>query len=139
MDPMLFRIDWDVLAEVMATIIVLSFFIERALAIVFEYRPFVVRFDKKGYKEPVALIAAFSMVAWLKFDALAILFKLDTNSGWGYLVTAAIIAGGSKASIALFQDLMNAKASVLKEREAEEAQSSGGSTTSSKKKTKKHS
>lgn len=38
MDPALFRIDWEVLAEVLATIIVLSFFVERALSIVFEHR-----------------------------------------------------------------------------------------------------
>jgi hypothetical protein len=32
MDPSLFRIDWDVLIEVLTAIIVLSFFVERALS-----------------------------------------------------------------------------------------------------------
>jgi hypothetical protein len=115
MDPALFRIDWDVLAELLVTIIVLAFFIERALSLLFEYRYFVLRFDKKGAKEPIALIVSIAIVAWLEFDSLAILFRLDAPTWWGYLITAAIVAGGSKASIALFQNVMNAKSTVMRE------------------------
>jgi hypothetical protein len=35
---------------------------------------------------------------------------------WGYLITAAIIAGGSKASLKLFQDLLKVKSTAEKER-----------------------
>ena len=135
MDPALFRIDWDVLAELLVTVIVLAFFIERALAVVFEYRPFVVRFEKKGIKEPIALIVSLAVVAWLQFDALAILFRLDAPTIWGYVITAAIIAGGSKASIALFQNVMNAKSTAA--RTAQEAGVSGVTTTRTQRKKKK--
>ncbi len=52
MDPVQFRIDWEVLMELLVTIIVLAFFIERALSIVFENRLFVnSRLDDNGSKE----------------------------------------------------------------------------------------
>lgn len=47
-DPSLFRIDWEVLAEVLAAIIVLSFFIERALSLLFEHRFFVKSLAQRG-------------------------------------------------------------------------------------------
>ena len=122
MDPALFRIDWDVLAELLVTIIVLAFFIERALSLLFEYRYFALRFDKKGVKGPFGLIGSLEIVAWLQFDGLAILFRLDAPTWWGYVITAAIVAGGSKASIALFQNVMKARSSTVKAlQEAEEA------------------
>ena len=114
MDPALFRIDWDVLAEVLVTIIVLAFFIERALALVFEHRVYVNKLNEKGYKELIAFLVSLGVVFYWQFDALGILFRADQNSWWGYLITAAIIAGGSKASIKLFQDLMGAKSAAAK-------------------------
>jgi len=41
MDPIQFRIDWDVLFELLMTLIVLAFFVERALSIIVENRLFV--------------------------------------------------------------------------------------------------
>ena len=117
MDPNLFRIDWDVLAEVMATIVVLSFFIERALALLFEHRFMVNRVSNRGLKEPIALVVSFAIVRALDFDALAIVFHQDETKVWGCLVTAAIVAGGSKASMALFHNAMNAKSAALREKE----------------------
>lgn len=46
MDPTMFRIAREVLREILVTIVVLSFFIERALALVFEHRPFVDHLQK---------------------------------------------------------------------------------------------
>lgn len=113
MDPTLFRIDWEVLAEVLTTIIVLSFFVERALSIVFEHRLFVKSLDEKGLKEPIALIASFAVVKLWNFDALSIVLNSDKTSWLGYLITAAVIAGGSKASIKLFHDVLKTKSAAL--------------------------
>ena len=118
MDPTQFHIDWAVLGEVLGTIIVLAFFVERALSLVFEHRGFIARFDKKGVKEPIAFAVALGTVVFWQFDALSILLSADKNSWVGYVLTAAVIAGGSKASIALFHDLMNARSSILKESSA---------------------
>jgi len=51
------------------------------------------------------------------FDALAILFKLKAGTWPGYLVTAGIVAGGSKASIKLFQDLWDVKSSARRQKD----------------------
>ncbi len=116
MDPALFRIDWEVLAEVLATVTVLAFFIERALSLLFEHRLFVTKLSEKGLKEPIALFVSFLVVRYWNFDAVGIFMHADKTSLWGYLITAAIIAGGSKASIKLFQDVMDAKSGVLREK-----------------------
>jgi hypothetical protein len=113
MDPALFRIDWEVLAELLTTITVLAFFVERALSIVFEHRLFVAKLNEKGLKEPIAFIVAFVVVKYWNFDALSILMQADKTSLWGYAITAAIIAGGSKASIKLFHDVLEVKSSAF--------------------------
>lgn len=59
MDPAQFRIIWDVLFEAIAALVVLSFLIERALALVVEHRVFVAKFNKKGIKEVLALIVSY--------------------------------------------------------------------------------
>ena len=115
MDPNLFRIDWEVLAEVLTTIIVLSFFVERALSILFEHRFYLMHFKDTGFKEPIALALSFAIVSKWKFDALAVILQADQNSWWGYLVTASIISGGSKASIKFFHDVLNTKSQSLRE------------------------
>jgi hypothetical protein len=46
MDPIQFRIDWDLLAEVLVTLAVLAFFVERALSVVFESKLFIDSNDK---------------------------------------------------------------------------------------------
>jgi hypothetical protein len=118
MDPALFRIDWEVLTEVMISIVVLSFFIERSLALLFEHKIWVkTRCKDSGFKEPIALFLSFIVVRYWNFDALGIIFHSDKASFWGYLVTAAIIAGGSKASIKLFQNVLNVKSTTFAEAE----------------------
>lgn len=114
MDPSLFRLDWDVLIEVLVAIIVLSFFIERALSLPFEHRWFVARFGEKGLKEPIAFLVSLAIVRFWNFDAVGVVFHADETTWWGYLITAAVIAGGSKASIKLFQDLLQVKSAAAR-------------------------
>ncbi len=120
-DPSLFRIDWEVLAEVLASIVVLSFFIERALSLVFEHRSFVKRLGQKGIKEPIAFLVSLGVVKYWGFDALSVIFHSDTTTWWGFIITAAIVAGGSKASIKLFHDVIGAKSRALKAATAKES------------------
>ncbi len=114
-DPNLFHIDWNQLTEVLGAIIVLAFFVERALSLVFEHRLFVARFSGKGVKEFIAFgVSALICVRW-QFDALSVIILDHEPDPVGYFVTAAVIAGGSKASIKLFHDLMNVKSDVQRE------------------------
>lgn len=125
MDPSLFRIDWEVLAEVLVAIIVLAFFIERALSLVFEHRLFVERLGQKGLKEPIAFLVSLGLVWYWSFDAIGVVLHADTTSWWGYMLTAAIVAGGSKASIKLFHDLLQVKSSAARQLALKTSQARG--------------
>jgi hypothetical protein len=116
MDPALFRIDFELLVEILIAIIVLAFFIERALSIVFEHRIFTTRLAEKGLKEPIAFLVSLGVVWYWQFDALGVVLHAEQTSLWGYLITAGIIAGGSKASIKLFHDLLKVRSTAERER-----------------------
>lgn len=117
MDPSAFRIDWEVLTEVLISIVVLAFFIERALSLAFEHRWFVKKLSKSGLKEPIAFLVSLAIVRYWNFDALGIVFHADVTTWWGHLVTAAIVAGGSKASVKLFQDILLVKSHAARDAE----------------------
>ena len=114
MDPLQFGIHGDVVAEVLGTIVLLSLFVERALAPLFEWRVFIERFHDNGVKEPIAIIASFLVVYLYGFDALAIVFSEEGNSPVGYIITAGVVAGGSKGSIKLFKDWLGFRSSTQK-------------------------
>ena len=103
MDPNLFHIDWPQLVEVLAAVVVLSFVVERALAIIFEHRLFVANLDEKGVKEPIAFAVSFFICFHWHFDVVSVVLTSETTSLIGQILTAAVIAGGSKASLKLFQ------------------------------------
>lgn len=118
MDPIQFRVDWELLAEVLAVVVVLSFFVERALSVITENRLFVdSRLDDMGVKEILSFVLAMLVVKAVDFDALAVIFKLGAPGLLGTIITAAIISGGSKASIKLFHDVMNIKSSARREKD----------------------
>ena len=121
MDAAFTRIDFDVLVEVLIVIIVLAFLIERALSLVFEYRLFVNPLSDLGLKEPIAFVVSFAVVRYWNFDALSAIFQSDRASVWGFVITGAIIAGGSKASIKLFQDLLKVRSSAEEARRERQA------------------
>ena len=115
MDPNLFHIDMGRLIEVLVAIIVLSFFLERALAVVFEHRLWTSR-KPRGFKAPIAFLLAFFVCRYWDFDAISATILADQTSIWGHLITAGVIAGGSKASIKLFHDMMGAMSDAEKKR-----------------------
>ncbi len=114
-DPNQFAVDWAVLFELLALIIVLAFVVERALAIFFETKLFV-QFSlvrKKENKGDFKSLIAFGLSAMItmlyQLDLIAVLMSHEHSSLFGELTTAAVIAGGSKASIKLFQDILKVK------------------------------
>ena len=115
MDPNLFYLDWERLSEVLIAVVVFSFFLERALSILFESRFFLSRFDKKSLKELIAFVVC-SLVCFIwKFDALSFVFPRESTNLIGYIITGAIIAGGSKASIKLFKDVLGVQSLASEE------------------------
>jgi hypothetical protein len=115
MDPTMFYLDWERLGEVLIAVIVFSFFLERALALLFESRFFISRFDKKSLKELIAFIVCTLVCIFWKFDALSFVFPRESTTLIGYIITGAIIAGGSKASIKLFKDVMGIQSLASKD------------------------
>jgi hypothetical protein len=115
MDPNLFHLDWERLFEVMAAIVVLAFFLERGLAIVFENKIFLKSAGAMGVREPIAFIVA-ALVCWYwDFDAISMILPKEKTSLWGTVITGAIVAGGSKASVKLFRDILGFRSNAWAE------------------------
>lgn len=159
MDPAIFEfsVDFNLLIEVLITIVVFSFFIERALSVIFGSELFLKWYDpcfaeklrkerlenceetpegeekpkkeeepkkigdkKSGIKEVLSIIVSIAAVVFWEFDAITILFKTHNEPQvFGYVITAMIVAGGSKASIKLFQDILKFRSSAEKARKGE--------------------
>jgi hypothetical protein len=101
--------------EVLFTIVVLSFFVERALSVLFESRFFIKRLSKKSLKELIAFIVGAVLCWYWDFDAISILLVKEKMTVYGFILTGAIIAGGSKGSVKLFKDLLGVKSSAAAE------------------------
>lgn len=87
----------------MIALVVLSFLLERSLSILFEHKTLQGFFS--GKKEIIAFALAYLICAIYSFDILAVVF--DSAKGlFGYLVTSMVVAGGSKGSLKLFQDVL---------------------------------
>lgn len=126
MDPNLYHLDWERLFEVLITIVIMAFLLERALALLFESRVFINHVQGKSFKELIAFVVA-ALVCWFwDFDALSMIFLKSKVTIYGAVITGAIVAGGSKASIKLFRDIMGFKSTAEAARlAAEEAEEKG--------------
>lgn len=120
MDPNLFHLDWDRTFEVLAAIVFLSMFLERALSIIFESRTFINAFGDRPVpvKEVIAFGVAVGICIRWHFDAVSMTILTERTSHFGEIVTAGIIAGGSKGSVALFRDWLGWMSTAQKEKVA---------------------
>ena len=119
--PDLFAMQWDVVFEALALVIVIAFFLERVLALLFEshsYTRFRMQQRKKGrnsFKEIIALVASLAICLAYQIDFLAIILSYSQSSFIGIVLTAMLVAGGSKASLKLFRDVLNIRSSSYQE------------------------
>lgn len=100
--------------KILWVLVVLAFMVERALSVLFEHRAWVQledRFRLKGLKELVAVLLAYQLAAWSGFDALALMFHQPSGRRT-LLLTALIVAGGSKGAVKLMQDVLGIKNAV---------------------------
>lgn len=108
----------SVLGE-LGRLVVLSMFLERALAFVFENPWYVFlaeRAKAKGYNDAwikalLAFVGSFVVCNTYGFDVVATLFNKSptaaTATPFGVFLTALIAAGGSAGAISLFQGFLN--------------------------------
>jgi len=116
MDPNLFHLDWERTFEVLATIVVLAFIVERALSVLFENRWWLKKLDAKVSKELIAFVVSAGACVYLRFDALSMVVLTPRTGTFGELLTGAVIAGGSKAPIKLFRDVLDFQSTASRER-----------------------
>lgn len=120
MDPNLFHLDGERLFEVLVAIVVLSFFIERALSVLFQSRFFLSRWKKKSLKELIAFAVSASACWYWDFDAVSMVFLKEKVTILGMIITGGIVAGGSKGAIKLFVDVMKFKSAAQELKEVED-------------------
>jgi len=115
MDPNLFHLDWDRLAEVLVGVVVMAFLVERALSLLFGNAHYVERLEDKHVKELIAFVVSAVVCWYWDFDAVSTIFLRDQTTLLGYLVTGGVVAGGSKASMKLFKDVMGFRTEAEKQ------------------------
>jgi hypothetical protein len=117
MDPDLFHLNWERSFEVLTMIVVISLLLERALSIIFENRIFIAKCKDKGIKEFIAFGVSVAVCWTWDFDAISTILLKEKTTVIGFILTGAIVAGGSKGSIKLFRDLLGFKSSAQAEYE----------------------
>lgn len=99
-------------SSVLIQIVIASFIVERALALLFEWDIWNFLVKKApwlaGGKEVIAFLVSYTICVTAKFDALKVLFKSEMTD-IGQIITAMVIAGGSKGAIKLMQDVWKIK------------------------------
>jgi len=127
MDPNLFYVDWERLFEVLVAIVVVAFLLERALALLFETRVFIKRAQGKSLKELIAFVVGVLVCWYWDFDAFSMIFLKEQVTIPGVVLTGGIVAGGSKASVKLFRDLLGFKSTAEADRKMPaQAEQKGG-------------
>ena len=102
------EVQLDVLFETLLLVAVVSAIVERALSVVFESRAWVARHKKKPTPKPLIVVIFSVLICYFyQIDIMAVLMNHQQVSLVGLLVSGALIAGGSKASIKLFRDVLD--------------------------------
>lgn len=120
MNPSDFTMNFAQVFEALLAIVVLSFLLERALALLYEWKPFMKRLGTKPIKTPMAFGLALMVAMKWDFDAIGAVFSASDPTILGTIITAGVIAGGSKASLKLFHDVMGVKSQAVKDGEGDD-------------------
>ena len=130
------QIDWERTFDALVLIIVLAFLVERALAVLFENRIYIEYFDRDGLKELIALTVSIGICVYWRFDAISMIVQHPETVMPGNFITGAVIAGGSKASIKLFHDLLNIRSKAFEMRREIQSERAAGLAEKSRDKAK---
>lgn len=105
MDPIFFEINWERTLESLTLIVILAFIVERALTVLFENKLYERTLKKLHVKPLLAFIVSFVICYYWEFDVLSIILVKSVMTNFGYVVTAAVIAGGSKGALQLLRNV----------------------------------
>ena len=104
---------WEQVIAAVVQVAVVALLMERALALVFEQKFFVARFQDRGIKEFIALGVAWGIVTTWDVDMFSRVLVQPGQHRIGLVLTAMTIAGGSKVSQTLFE-LWNIRSTAAK-------------------------
>lgn len=104
----------DKLIQGLVVVVLLSFIIERALAVFFDMEKLRDRLSKYDLKPWISIVVSIAVCGFLQFDILRVLteadvmgVKLGTVPPWlGIGLTGLTVAGGSAGAVKLFQDVL---------------------------------
>jgi len=105
-------LDYGALQESFVFLLVLAFFIERSLAVVFELGLWQGTLDRPGVKEGVAVVVSSAVCKWAHFDAYATLFGQESVF-LSQALTALLVAGGSKGAMKLMQEVLGVRKDII--------------------------
>lgn len=99
--------DWNIILPELAAVVVAALILERALAVPFEWGPIHDLLKRFKLRAPIAYVVAYLICISAKLDLVVAMSKEPggefSEISIGAFVTAAVIAGGSKGAILLFQ------------------------------------
>ena len=121
MDPNFIHMDWERTFDAIMLVAVIAIVVERSLSVVFQSRFYIERLHRDGMKETLALAASIAVCAYWKLDAVSMIVLANATSTPGYIVTGALVAGGSKGSLKLFQDFFDLQSSAFRMRRSLQA------------------
>lgn len=126
-DPNLFALSWMAIIQMLTGIVILSLVVERALSTFYETAFFVDlthRRTTSGLRDLKPLIAYLVSTAicllW-GIDAISVIFLQEHSTVLGCLITGAVVAGGSKASLKLFRDILDVQSGASRSASENEA------------------
>jgi len=124
------------LLGLLAVVMLLSLILERALAVPFEWTPIEGRLTRFRLRAPIAFLVSWWIVGYAKFDLIAAMFSREWSDAFsaGAIITAGLIAGGSKGAMVLFQGVLGFGKEAVAARVAaatQNAQSTAPAATSS--------
>jgi hypothetical protein len=94
-------VNWEGIIAVLAQVSIIAVFQERALALIFEHRSLV---DKlKGWKEVIAFAVSFAICRTWDIDVIGAILNHPHEHTLGIILSAAVVAGGSKVPMILLQ------------------------------------
>jgi len=93
--------DYDMIFGTVLVLFITALFVERALALFFGLKLYKRFLDGTGLKPIIAFIICYLVVSQYDFDALSLVMCRGSHF-WGPVITAGVIAGGSKGVMSIW-------------------------------------
>lgn len=99
--------DYEMVFGTIMVMFMISVFVERALAMVFETKLYRRYLEGKGLKPFIVYAICYGVVRQYDFDALSLVINRGSHF-WGPVITAGVISGGSKGVMSIWVKIKEA-------------------------------